>query len=655
MTGRSAEVLAVSAIATVLTLVVAAPVLRAPSDRIFGMELVGHHHDPFTVMQQIDGPVGGGLHFQPFTDVPGALLARASGPVAAYNWLVLLTFPLSAAAAYLLARHLTLAPASAALAALAYAFSPFHLAHAAYHPHIAQTQWLPLYFLALWRCLDRSTPAALTLLAASTAAVVLSNLYGGLIAAVLTPVAIGTHWLFTSRGVPGSTRRLAATTASLSLIAGTGIVYAWYLASAAPVRPAAYAFTRDELFLYSAKWWSYLVPPVANPVLGPLSERIWSAAGVREGLLEQQVSLGWGVVVLGIVAVCGWAVRRPSHASLRAVPVLAAVAMVALVCSLSPERTVGGFTFTRPSAILYELAPMFRAYARFGVVVQLMAVLLAAVGAERLWRTRMTGARIAGVMLVALAAGEYAVWAPAFWRDVWPTAAHRWVAAQPDRVLAVDCAPVGVQPDSIQWLSAGRIVPRPAEFEDCTEPKLADKLSAAGYTHLLVRLETDAGRRLAANPPPEGLQRAARFADAEVFVVTAPPPIVHTGLMAGFYPREYDTARTWRWMGADASWTVVNRSESTVLASGSVEIVAFAGPRRLTIFLDGAEVQTLTVSEQHGTYVVGPLSLSSGSHHLAFHSAEPPTVADNVLKNGDPRALSFGVGAWEWTVDGEVR
>ena len=78
------------------------------------------------------------------TDLPGALLARVAGPVAAYNWLILLSFPLSAAAGYLLARHLGLAGRARAVAALAFAFSPFHLAHAAYHPHIAQTQWIPL-------------------------------------------------------------------------------------------------------------------------------------------------------------------------------------------------------------------------------------------------------------------------------------------------------------------------------------------------------------------------------------------------------------------------------------------------------------------------------------------------------------------------------
>ena len=77
------------------------------------------------------------------------------GPVAAYNVLVLATFPLAAAAAYLLARYVLGSHLGAMVAGLAYAFLPFHVAQAAGHPHVAQTQWLPLYLLALWRCLDR--------------------------------------------------------------------------------------------------------------------------------------------------------------------------------------------------------------------------------------------------------------------------------------------------------------------------------------------------------------------------------------------------------------------------------------------------------------------------------------------------------------------
>src|SRR4051812_33313843 len=183
MASRVAEAVAVIAFALVLTACIALPVLRAPSERVFGMEIVGRHHDPFTVMEQFRRPIVFGPYVQPLTDVPGALMARVVGAVAAYNWIVLVTFPLSAAAAYALARYLRLSAAAAAVAAIAFAFSPFHIAQAAYHPHIAQTQWIPLYLLALWRCLDRPSPAAVVLLGLAAAAVTLSNFYGGLLSA----------------------------------------------------------------------------------------------------------------------------------------------------------------------------------------------------------------------------------------------------------------------------------------------------------------------------------------------------------------------------------------------------------------------------------------------------------------------------------------
>jgi uncharacterized membrane protein len=216
---RLVDVLAVSAAAAVIAVVMGAAVLRAPSERMFGMEIVGRHHDPFTVMQQFERPIAIGTYSQPITDVAGALLARVTGPIAAYNLLILLSFPLAAATAYLLARHLTLSRHAAAVAALAYAFSPFHLAHAAYHPHIAQTQWVPLYFLALWRCLDAATPAAVAFLGLATLAVTLSNFYGGLIAAVITPVALVAYWLVMRPAHKRPTRALTVTAISLVLIA----------------------------------------------------------------------------------------------------------------------------------------------------------------------------------------------------------------------------------------------------------------------------------------------------------------------------------------------------------------------------------------------------------------------------------------------------
>ncbi|HMF61012.1 MAG TPA: 6-pyruvoyl-tetrahydropterin synthase-related protein, partial [Vicinamibacterales bacterium] len=630
MTGRVAELSAVSAIALVITLVIAAPVVRAPAERIFGMETMGRHHDPFTVMEQFGRPIALGARLQPLTDIPGSLLAQLTGPVAAYNWLVLLTFPMSAAAAYLLARYLSLTPVGAAIAAMAFAFSPFHLAHAAYHPHIAQTQWVPLYLLALWHCLDESTPSAVAFLTLAVVGVTLSNFYGGLIAAASTPVAIATYWWFKCRKQPRSLRHLAITSVTLLCIGACGIVYASYAAHGTVVTITPFVFERQDLFRFSAKWWSYLVPPIEHPLLGGLAQRVWSGAGVQAGLLEQQVTLGWGMVAAGLVAVFAWMKGDRQPIAMAAVPVLSAVALAALVCSLSPERTIGHVTFTRPSAVLYAIVPMFRSYARFGVVVQLMAVLLAGIGVERLWRSGTRRGQIASVACLVCAAGEYAVWPPSLWRDVLPTTAHRWVVRQQGLVHALDCASLTPESESIQWLSGNRISLGTGAFDDCTEPRLADKLSAAGYTHLLVRRDTPVQRWFRSQGPPEGLQEAARLSDGDVFVVTAQPPLVYTARMATFYSREYDGGWTWRWMGPDASLRVVNTSHRPIVAALDVEMTAFHRARRLTLVLDGSEVRTLLVEPRRGLNRIGPLTLTPGEHDLVFHPCEAPTVANDA-------------------------
>ena len=652
MRRRAAEALAVSALAAAAIAVVAAPVLRAPSARVFGMEIVGRHHDPFTVMQQFERPLPIGPYLQPITDMTGALIAWIAGPVAAYNWLVLITFPLSAAAAYLLARYLTLSPAGAAVAAIAYAFAPFHLAQSAYHPHIAQTQWMPLYLLALWRCLDKATPGAVSLLVAAAVAVTLSNFYGGLIAAVITPAAVAAYWLGTRRSGTGATRRLVITSAALALVAAGGIAYASHAAAAVVTNRAAFAFPRADLFRYSAKWWGYLVPPVEHPWLGAMARRVWNEAGVREGLLEQQVSLGWAIVALGVVAILRWLRRDRGDAALARVPVLVVVAVVALLCSLSPERTIGTFTFVRPSALLYDIVPMFRSYARFGLVVQLMAALLAGIGVDALRRSGTTPARVAWVALLVLAAGEYAVSPAALWRDVLPTRAHRWVMQQTRPMRVLDCTRVDQESASVPWLTGSRVTLLDPSIGDCTEPNLPGKLAAHGYTHLLVRRANVEGRAFFDRPAADGLCLVARFRGAQVFAVTAPTPPIYTAAITQFFPREHDMDRTWRWMGEDASWTVVNTGTRPLVATLTLELSAAHHTRRLELRLDGGPPQTLTVEQSRRVYELGPLTIPPGHHQLGFHPVEVPLPVRDATGIRDPRLLSFAVGSWSWTVRG---
>ena len=319
---------------------------------------------------------------------------------------------------------------------------------------------------------------------------------------------------------------------------------------------AAFAFPRADLFLYSAKWWSYLVPPVGHPLLGARADRLWHEVGVREGLLEQQVSLGWAIVALGLIAIFRWARRDSQSASIARVPVLAAVAIAALLCSLSPERTISTFTLVRPSALLYVVAPMFRSYARFGVVVQLMAALLAGIGLEYLWRSGTRRAQIACLALVALAAGEYAVAPSTLSRDVLPTAAHRWVVQQVEPLRVLDCTPLTQESASARWLTGDRTTLLGGAIADCAEPNLSQKLAALGYTHLIVRRESADAPAYARHPAPNGLRLVARFADGQVFAVTAEPPVIFTGEITASIPASTT------WSGRGAGWEPTRLGQS---------------------------------------------------------------------------------------------
>jgi len=140
-----------------------------------------------------------------------------------------------------------------------------------------------------------------------------------------------------------------------------------------------------------------------------------------------------------------------------------------------------------------------------------------------------------------------------------------------------------------------------------------------------------------------------RTPDGAVFEVAVPAPLVVIESITGFSPRESNDAWTWRWMGRDASWTIVNVSGRPQAVSLDVELEAFAAPRVLQLRLDGADAGTLTVGTARGRYTA-PLTVPTGAHTLTFHPVEPPVVADTLSHNGDQRPLSFAIGDWRWTI-----
>jgi hypothetical protein len=118
--------------------------------------------------------------------------------------------------------------------------------------------------------------------------------------------------------------------------------------------------------------------------------------------------------------------------------------------------------------------------------------------------------------------------------------------------------------------------------------------------------------------------------------------------MTGFFPREHDAEWSWRWMGADATWTVANTGIEPQVVALWLEISAFPRTRHLELWFDGSHVQTLEVEPSRRVYRIGPIAMSPGGHDLLFHPAEAPWPASDVIKNGDERRLSFALGTWSW-------
>src|SRR5438132_12376931 len=101
----------------------------------------------FSLIRNQDLSPGTVLLFSPLT--------HFFGEVFTYNFLVLMSFPLTAFGTYLLARELWANRLAAFLAGLIVGFCPYRFAHAAGHLSIVSTEWIPFFFLFLERLISK--------------------------------------------------------------------------------------------------------------------------------------------------------------------------------------------------------------------------------------------------------------------------------------------------------------------------------------------------------------------------------------------------------------------------------------------------------------------------------------------------------------------
>lgn len=337
---------------------------------------------------------------------PGWIVAHIAGPVAAYNVIVMSGLVLSSACAYLLVRWLGLGMGPAAVAGVALMFAPYQLAKATLHIPFVHLECFPLLILATVRWGVRPGWRRAWWVVAAVAYGWLTNPYYGLMCTVMAAIAVAVVAL----------RLLArdgvrAATVPLGQVTGLGVLLvalplALLFVSGRDAIESSFTNPREALSVYGARLKDYVIPDAGNLLMrGVVGVDDWGPMAAPGG--ERTLFVGWvtlALAVLGAVyAIAKWSTLS-DRLRLAAAVLLACIPVLVWFSLASPTRWLG-VDIPVPSEAIYDAAPFYRVYARFGVAVLVCVTVLAAIGVWVVGRRRGPGVRAA----VAVAAGALIV------------------------------------------------------------------------------------------------------------------------------------------------------------------------------------------------------------------------------------------------------
>jgi hypothetical protein len=222
-----------------------------------------------------------------------------------------------------------------------------------------------------------------------------------------------------------------------------------------------------DLTSNSARPLGYLLPSQDNPFFGEFTKKFIKNPLYGGHPTEHTLYLGWVGIVLSIFAIREWhrknkkqrlqaAGHKPQaieqsrqrdretgrqgdrslitdHRSRKAVSFFLFAGIVALIFSHSPYTEIGNFRILFPSYFMYKILPMFRVYARFGIVVMLCVSVLAGIGLasilEKIRNTKKRRIFLSVVLLLIFI--EFAPTLPAPMVDaIHPPPVYEWLAKQ---------------------------------------------------------------------------------------------------------------------------------------------------------------------------------------------------------------------------------
>ena len=379
--------------------------------------------------------------------LPYLVLTYLTNSLIAFNLITILGFVFSGVSMYYLIYYLTKDKLVSLFAGFVFSFAPYHFWQSFVHINLGLLYTLPLYTLALlYFDINRTLRSGL-FLGLSFLFAFFTSLYYGLFLVFLTfGFFLGQlltsllrrknyfSWSFFKSGLVASGVVLLVTSPLLFRVffqkSGFGTVGS--LAS----RPL------NDLLSLSMRPWDFLLPAPNHPFLGEVSNNLlgWIRAQsvdfktISAFLPERIAFLGITTVVVFLVSLY-YLIKRRNYRHLTLV-ILISMGVVLLI-SAPPFVIFKGIKIDFPSTWIYPLVPFFRVYARLGIMVLLLVLIIGSLGLTTMLKSDLKKKVVLGLLSVLI----FIEFLPFGWGQTTTLAnqpVYDWVKNTPDKTVIAE-------------------------------------------------------------------------------------------------------------------------------------------------------------------------------------------------------------------------
>ena len=470
-----------------------------------------------TVNKLIAAPFGVPSEYgfsQPVTDWTMLVLSKFSNEIVAYNLYVFLSFPLTAFGTYCFLIRIIRNRSAAFFGGLMFGFCPAAVMQATGgHAPYAFNVFVPLLLLSLFSNHKKRSLSSVFLVALCFSLVTLTSLYFGYFSIYIVFFFVIFDLFSSEKYARWNISRnyfYGAVIAFLLIVPFQyKAIYQQLTMSTDSLEKMGRVRDFNQLTVYSSRIMEYFTPAINHPIFGKHIEDSVRASLHGSNLFEQTLYLGITpvfVFLIGILLVS----RKKLDVDLRRYFLFFGVATLFMFyLSLPPLVSIGGVQIPTLSKLAYLVTPMFRVYARFGILVNFflacaLAVVLAglfqSLKRQRYWALL--------TFLLPLLAFEYWSSPVQYSKAVnKPPAVYQWIAKNPGDFIIAEYPMMPADEASFysymfwQRVHKKRLVNGAApnnteawafyeKVRDLSNPETPKLLRAAGVKYVLVHNES---------------------------------------------------------------------------------------------------------------------------------------------------------------------